>query len=194
MTALWYASRAGGLVTLVLLTGTLVLGITGAMRFARAGWPRFVLALLHRNLAVLTLVFLALHVLTAVIDPYPGIGWRDTVVPFTSSYHPFWLGLGAFALDLVIAVVVTSLLRPRIGYRSWRAIHWVGYACWPVALAHGLGIPGGDGHRGWVLALALGCLAAVVIATGWRLLISPAPDQPAQPGPVTVLRVDGVTQ
>ena len=63
----------------------------------------------------------------------------DVVVPFVGAYRPFWLGLGALALDLLAALIVTSLLRARIGLRAWRAVHWVAYACWPVALVHGLG-------------------------------------------------------
>ncbi len=178
MIVFWYASRAGGLVSLVLLTGTVLLGITGVARSARSRWPRFVVAMLHRNLALLTLGFLVLHIATAVLDPFPGIGWLDTVVPFGSRYHPFWLGLGAVALDLLIALVVTSMLRPHISYRMWRAVHWAAYACWPVAVTHALGIPGGDAHLSWVLVLTLGCIAAVVAALGWRLLGTPSTNRP----------------
>lgn len=167
--ALWYASRAGGLVSLLLLTGTVVLGICEVQRVATTGWPRFVFALLHRNIALLTMVFLAVHVSTAIIDPYAGIGWLDAVVPFSSVYHPFWLGLGAVALDLLLALVLTSLLRPRISHRSWRAVHWAAYACWPVAVAHGVGIGGADIRLGWVVALAVGCVLGVVAALIWRI-------------------------
>ena len=52
-----------------------------------------------------------------------------------------WLSLGAVAFDLLLAIALTSLVRDRLSYRTWRAVHWLAYACWPVALWHGLGFP-----------------------------------------------------
>lgn len=170
--ALWYASRATGLVSLLMLTATMVLGLLGAGRFNTSRWPRFVLATVHRNISLLIVVFLAIHISTAVIDPYAGIGWLDTVLPFVSVYHPLSLGLGAVAFDLVLALIVTSLLRTRITLRTWRALHLTAYACWPVALLHGLAIGGADTHRLWVLALDGVCVLVVVVAGIWRLTAS----------------------
>jgi predicted ferric reductase len=170
--ALWYASRATGLVSLVLLTATMVLGLLGAGRVSLAGWPRFAMTWLHRNLSLLTVAFLALHVAGAVIDPYAGIRWADAVIPFTSTYQPLWLGLGAVALDLMIAMIATSLLRDRIGLRLWRVLHMSAYACWPVALAHGLGVGGADSRRLWVLAIDVLCLVAVAGALAVRVTTS----------------------
>lgn len=173
MTALWYASRATGLVSLLLLSATMTLGALGTTRFEASRWPRFVLAALHRNGALLAVVFLVVHAATAVIDPYAGIGWLDTVVPFVSVYQPFALGLGAVAMDLLIAVLITSLLRPWISYRLWRAVHWVTWVCWPVAVIHGLLIGGADSRTGWVLLVTLGCVLVVLAAGAWRMLVGP---------------------
>ncbi len=167
-TALWYASRATGLVSLLLLTAVVVLGTANGARFAAANWPRFTIAALHRNLSLLTVVFLTVHVATAVIDPYAGIGWISVVVPFTGHYSPFWLGLGAVALDVLLALIITSLCRPWINPRLWRAIHWAAYLCWPVAVAHGLGIGGADTRLRWVLVLTGVCILTVVVAVLWR--------------------------
>jgi methionine sulfoxide reductase heme-binding subunit len=71
------------------------------------------------------------------------------------------------ASDLMIALVVTSLLRQHLGYRAWRAVHWAAYACWPIAFVHGLGL-GSDTGFGWDLAINLTCLGAVVGAVVWR--------------------------
>ena len=90
----------------------------------------FLIAALHKNISLLVVVFLAVHIVTAVADNFVPIGWLDVVVPFHSPYRPVWLGLGAIAFDLLAALVVTSLLRNRLGYRAWRAIHWTSYACW----------------------------------------------------------------
>jgi predicted ferric reductase len=166
--ALWYATRATGLVTLLLLTGTMLLGIATAGRFASENWPRFLTVGLHRNLTLLVLIFLALHVGTTVVDTYTSIPATAAVIPFASSYKSPWLGLGAVAADLLIAVIVTSLLRGKVGLRAWRGLHWLAYACWPVALIHGLGT-GTDRRTLWLFAAAGGCVAAVVAAATWRL-------------------------
>ena len=161
MQLLWFVSRAAGLVSLVMLTMTVLLGITSKLRATLPGLPRFVLAHLHRNLALLTLVFLTVHVTTAVIDPFAGIRWIDTVVPFVSSYRTFWLGLGVIAVELLLALVVTSVLRSRMALRAWRLIHGAAYACWPVAVVHGFGMGGQDSRTPWVLVLTGACVALV---------------------------------
>ncbi len=166
--ALWYMTRGFGLVALVLLTLTLVLGLTQAVRYGRPGLPRFVISALHRNVPLLAVVILAIHVATAVADSFVPISPVDVFVPFLSKYRPLWLGLGALALDLLVALVVTSLLRERLGHRAWRAVHWAAYACWPLAVVHGLGT-GSDTKLGWVLALNIACVAAVLVALWWRL-------------------------
>jgi predicted ferric reductase len=165
---LWYATRAAGLVTLVALTASVLLGILTAGRFTSANWPRFVTQGLHRNISVLVLAFLALHVGTTVLDTYTSIPLAAAFLPLASSYRTAWLSLGAIALDLLVALFLTSLVRNRLGYRSWRRVHWLAYACWPVALAHGLGI-GTDGSTTWVVVLTLACIACVGAAAAWRL-------------------------
>ncbi|MFR9804567.1 ferric reductase-like transmembrane domain-containing protein [Pseudonocardia sp. RS010] len=175
----WYASRGAGLVSLVLLTVTLLLGISGVGRAATDRWPRFALARLHRNLALLAVAFVGTHVLTAVLDGYVDIAWLDVVVPFGAGYEPFWLGLGTVALDLLAALIVTSLLRARLGLRTWRLVHLTAYACWSLAVVHGLGIGGADSTTGWVLAVTLGCVALVVAGLVWRVRIwTSAPTSP----------------
>ena len=89
-------------------------------------------------------------------------------------YRPLWLGLGAVAFDLLSALVVTSLLRARIGYRAWRAVHWLAYASWPFALVHGLGT-GSDSRFGWLVLITIVCAGAVGAALAARLLRSPGP-------------------
>jgi DMSO/TMAO reductase YedYZ heme-binding membrane subunit len=177
MTALWYAARGTGVVALLLLTGTVLLGLLGPLRTASTGWPRFVLGGLHRNLSLLAVSFVVAHVASSVVDTYAGIGWWDAVVPFGSVYRPVWLGLGAVAFDLLLALIVTSLLRTRIRYRWWRATHWLAYACWPLAVVHAWGT-GTDAGGGWVLGLTIGCLTAVVALAVTRLTTAPSRRMP----------------
>ena len=105
---LWYTTRGAGAVSLVLLTAVVALGILSSLRFEAKGWPRFLTAGLHRNLALVTLVFLGLHIVTAVVDPYTNLGWASAIVPFSSYYRTFWLGLGTIAAELVAAIGITS--------------------------------------------------------------------------------------
>jgi hypothetical protein len=159
----WYLTRSTGAVALLLLTGAVVLGVVDWRRWSSPRWPRFVVDSLHRNLSLLAMVFLALHILASVLDGFASISLLDAFIPFAGSYRPFWLGLGAVSFDLLLAVTITSLLRRRLGYASWRAIHWLAYASWPVALLHGLGT-GSDVKATWLLMLSAACLALVLAA------------------------------
>ena len=165
---LWYTTRGSGIMALLLLTASVVLGISQIGRVSGQSMPRFVVAGLHRNVSLLAVVFLGLHIATAVADPFAPITVADSFVPFVGTYRPIWLGLGAIATDLLIALVVTSLLRYRIGFRTWRATHWASYACWPIAVWHGLGT-GSDSRVGWVQLIYVVCTVAVLAALGWRL-------------------------
>lgn len=167
---LWYLTRGSGLVCLVLLTASVVLGIATTARISAPRWPRFVVAALHRNVSLFVMVVLAFHIAVAVLDSYAPIGWLDALIPLKSSYRPLWLGLGALSLDLLLAVMVTSLLRDRLGYRRWRAVHWAAYASWLSAVFHGLGT-GSDTKTPWVLVLTVACVLSVVVALGLRLVI-----------------------
>src|SRR5664279_565266 len=164
----WYLTRSTGVVSLLLLTATVILGVVDVSRWSNPRWPRFVVDSLHRNVSMLVLVFLGLHIITAALDSFAPISLLDAVVPFIGSYRPFWLGLGAVAFDLIIAVTITSLLRQRLGYSTWRAVHWLSYASWPIALLHGLGT-GSDTKGTWMLTLDLLCLVAIFFALGTRL-------------------------
>jgi hypothetical protein len=170
-TTLWYLSRGTGVVSLLLLTAAVVLGVAGPLR-AR---PRVLLAGLHRNIPLLAIAFVVAHVLTTVADGYAPIGVKDAVIPFLSPYRPVWLGLGTVAFDLLLAIVVTSLLRARIGLRGWRAVHWLAYLSWPVALMHGLGT-GTDGKSTWLVMLTVACTLAVAAAVLLRVLLTPGLD------------------
>ena len=165
---LWYATRGAGMVSLVLLTAAVVLGITSAMRWQTASWPRFLTTGLHRNLALTTLVFLAIHIVTAVVDPFTALGWRSALIPFSSSYRTFWLGLGAVAMYLLLAIMITSLLRPLFRYHAWRVVHWLTYAMWPIAMVHGF-MTGTDRRFSWMLFIDGACVAGVLLAVLWRI-------------------------
>jgi DMSO/TMAO reductase YedYZ heme-binding membrane subunit len=172
MTTLWYATRGTGVVALFLLTAVVWLGVAGSRRLRSDRWPRFLVVGLHRNLTLLALAFLGVHIGTAVADSFAPISLKDAVLPFASRYRPVWLGLGAVAFDLLLALTITSLLRARVGYRTWRALHWLAYAAWPVALVHALGT-GSDARLAWLQLLAVLAVVAVVSAVVLRLRGTP---------------------
>jgi predicted ferric reductase len=167
----WYLNRATGIVLLVLLTASVVLGVLSMGGRPGRGLPRFVSQSLHRNIALLSVLTLVAHVVTAVVDEYVDIRWWHALVPVGATYEPLWLGLGALSLDLVAAVTLTSLLRTRLGLRSWRTVHLFSWLAWASAAAHSVGI-GTDlaSPDGLAVAPTLTCLAAVLLALTARLV------------------------
>lgn len=166
--ALWFVTRGSGAVALLLLTFSVVLGVTGSTRWKTSRWPRFLVLGLHRNVTLLAIAFVGVHVVTTVADAFAPVHLLDAVVPFRSPYRPVWLGLGTVAFDLLLALTITSLLRARIGARAWRLVHWLAYASWPVAILHSLGT-GSDARSAWLPALGLVSGVAVVGAVAWRI-------------------------
>jgi len=166
--ALWAFGRVSGFVSLALFTAAVVLGILTRSGRPLFAIPRFSVTLIHRNISLLATVFLILHVGSLMLDSFAKLNVIDVFVPFLGAFKPFWQGLGTVAFDLVLAVVATGLLRHRIGQKSFRAVHWLTYAMWPIALAHAIG-NGTNGTAGWFLLLAVGAVAAVGAAVVWRL-------------------------
>ena len=172
---LWYIARGTGFVAVVMLTVSVTLGILTTMRWSAPRWPRFVTATLHKNISLLAVAFLATHIATTLLDSVSPVHLLNAIVPFTGRYRPLGIGLGVVAVDLLAALVITSLLRQRIGYRIWRAVHWSAYACWPVAMLHGLD-SGTDATAPWARTVYVACAAFVLTAVGWRVtaaIVSP---------------------
>ena len=165
---LWYASRATGVVALLLLTAVMLLGILVTRQGRLPGLPRFAVSGLHRNLSLLATAFVVLHVLAAVADGFVNIPLTAAVVPLTSPYERIWLSLGAISLDLSLALIVTSLLRRHLSRRAWRAVHLLAYLSWPVAWLHSF-YSSGDLQHGILFVIGLICAVAVVGAVIWRL-------------------------
>jgi DMSO/TMAO reductase YedYZ heme-binding membrane subunit len=179
---LWFISRGSGLVLLVLFTAVVVLGAATRLGWAPPRWPRFVAAELHRSLALFTVALLGLHVVTAIADPYVSIGWAATAIPFLSPYRTAAIGLGTLAVDLGGAVLLTSLVRHKLGLRAWRAVHWLAYLAWPAAFGHALSA-GGDLRTGWVAAVIWGSAAATAAAAAARLAAAVAARTRSAPRP-----------
>ena len=182
---LWFVSRGSGLALLAGFSAVAVLGVAARLGSVPRGWSRLGLGELHRALALFCVAFLGLHVLTAVLDPYVTIGWAATLLPFASPYRTLAIGLGAVAVDLAGAVLITSLARRRLGYRAWRAVHWLAYLAWPAAFWHSV-TAGTDLRIWWVALVVWGCALAVATACLARLLSwrrGPGRQRPEVPQP-----------
>ena len=167
--SLWFLSRGSGLILLMLFSVVVVLGVATRTGSASARWPRFAVMELHRTLALFAVGLLGVHFVTAILDPFVSIGWAALAVPFVSPYRPRAIGLGTLAVDLGAAVLLTSLARRYLGYRAWRAVHWLAYVAWPVAFMHTIRA-GADLGVWWVSLLEWGSAAIVVTAVLARLL------------------------
>jgi sulfoxide reductase heme-binding subunit YedZ len=182
--ALWYLARGSGVAALILFTVVVALGIGTRRGRSFAGMPRLAVASVHRSASLLALVFLVVHIISLMFDPYAQLKIVNLVLPFTSTYRPLWVGLGALALDLALAIVVTSLIRDRLGQRVWRAVHWLAYAMWPIALLHGMG-SGTDRSTTWMIGVDIVCVVAVVAVavTTHPALTGPPGQQPSRTRP-----------
>lgn len=165
---LWALGRGNGIVALAFMTLSMALGV--ATRSARPlfALPRFGVADVHRFVALAGTLLVALHLGLLFMDPYAKLKVVDFVVPFLGAYRPVWQGLGTVAVDLLLIIVITSLLRQRLGVRTFRVIHWTTYLLWPIAMAHSLGNGTDTGHV-WFMGFAGVCAVIVAVAVVFRL-------------------------
>jgi methionine sulfoxide reductase heme-binding subunit len=166
--AFWALGRASGVVLLVLMTVSMLLGTVTRSGRPLLRLPRFGVVLAHRNIALLSVVFLAVHVGSLLLDPYAQLRLVDVLIPFAAAKSPLAVGLGTTALDLMLAVTVTALVRRWIGRRVFRAVHWASYALWPIAVLHGV-TNGSDGRSGPFLVLSAVAAVLVLAAVVWRM-------------------------
>lgn len=166
--ALWALGRGTGVTALVFMTISLALGIATRSGRRLAALPRFAVNDVHRFAALAGTLLVAMHLTLLFFDPYAQLHLIDFVAPFLGAYRPLWLGLGTLAFDVLIVVILSSLLRHRLGVRAFHTVHWVTYALWPLALAHALG-NGTDAGRPWFLVVAGSCMTTVAAAVAWRL-------------------------
>lgn len=166
----WYAARAAGVVAYLLVSASVALGLSlaGKERFDR--WPRFAVEDVHRFAGVLAGTFVALHVLWLWVDSQAHLGLRNFFVPFTSSYRPFWTGLGVVATELLIAVGISNHYRKRISYSLWRRLHFLTFAVWIAATAHGIGAGSDSGSTAFVFMYLVtgGVIGVLALRRYWR--------------------------
>ena len=171
-TTTWYAARAGGVVSYLLVSACVLAGILLAGKRSIPGLPRFAVEDVHRFLGILAGVFIAIHIGAVALDSVVPFSLTQLVVPFTASYRPLATGLGIVALELLLAVSVTNRLRSRLPYRVWRRAHYATLAVWLLATVHGI-LSGTDRDQTWLLWLY--ALTVAAVAGGAALRFGRAP-------------------
>lgn len=171
---IWFFARGAGFVSLLILTVSVCLGILLSMRARSRSWPLFLSDSLHGYTALVFFVFVALHLVTVLIDPFTKFGPIDVLVPFATAYRRIWMGLGILSLELALALGLSIYIRPWVGYRAWRLMHHGTYVILPMALVHGMAT-GTDTNTSWGIAVYGVCLIAVVVVFVLRLSRSVTP-------------------
>lgn len=149
----WDVARAGGWTAYILLALAVIVGLLLSTQIqSPKRWPRIINSELHNFLTLLSTIFLGVHILAVWIDPYTRFGWRDMFIPFVSTYRPFWMAMGIVSLYCGIAIGISTLLRPYIGYAWWRRLHVLTLGIYVIATIHGIGT-GSDTQTWWAFAL-----------------------------------------
>jgi predicted ferric reductase len=137
--AFWYLSRGSAFVAMSLLWLSMALGLTITNKMARI-WPGAPAAFaIHEYVSLLGLAFAIFHALVLMGDHYIKFTLAQIVIPFTSvGYKPLLVGLGQVGFYVWLLVALSFYVRSTIGPKTWRAIHYISFLCYGVALYHGI--------------------------------------------------------
>jgi predicted ferric reductase len=174
----WYVSRSSAMVAYVLLWISMASGLAISNKLLRV-WPGGpTVAALHEYTSILGLVFAAFHGFILLWDGYSNYTLSQLLIPFASeSYRPFWVGLGQLAFYIMLPVTLSFYIRRWIGYRAWRILHYLSFALFLLALAHGL-MSGSESSLVWVRNMYWASGVSLVGLTIYRITLALAP--PAQ--------------
>lgn len=169
-TILWILGRSTGMVGVVLLSLAAAMGLALSMKASSPRFPRWLTTELHRYVTILALVVSVMHLAVLWLDTESGLSLVSLVVPFTSSWEPLAVGMGVLGLEITLVVWLTTRIRDRIGYRSWRVIHRFTSVGWVLVIGHGL-LAGTDTGATWAVLTYAACAAMVVGLLVPRMLI-----------------------
>ncbi|GCE18743.1 ferric reductase-like transmembrane domain-containing protein [Dictyobacter kobayashii] len=147
-TVTWNVARAGGFTAFFLLTLAVALGLALSSHLQSNRWPRLINNELHNFVTLLALIFTGVHVLAVWLDPFTKFGWNEMLIPLASHYRPVWMALGIVGLYIGLAIGLSTLLRPIIGYVWWRRLHILTLLLYAVVVVHGIA-SGTDTQTWW---------------------------------------------
>ena len=176
----WLASRSAGIVALLCVTGSVVLGLLMANNIPRRAGAKARLRPMHEAIALASLVALAVHGLSLLGDPWLRPGISGISIPFSSHYRPLYTGIGVIAGYGIALLGLSFYVRRQIGARRWRQIHRFTVAAYALAIIHVLGA-GTDAGQRWLEVVLLASVAPVVILFAMRMLSGPGTGSPPRP-------------
>lgn len=171
----WLVSRAAGIIALVLISLSVVMGLAMATKVVRRPALKRVVNKMHEHVALTALMALAVHGLSLLGDPWLHPGWRGIAVPFAMSYRPLFTGLGISGGYVALLLGPSFYLRRRIGPRRWRKLHSLIVLAWLLSAAHAIGA-GSDGRKLWLEAIVVSPVVPIVYLLMVRIL-GPGPKQ-----------------
>ncbi len=174
---MWYATRAAAVSAYILLTLTVVMGLARSMARVARVRVSWLVEENHQILAVITAVFVALHLLTLLLDPLIPFTLVNLLLPVNEPYSPIAVSLGVIALYGMVAVLVSSWLRGKMPYRVWRTLHYASFVTFWLVTAHGV-FAGSDTSQPWMYIIYI--VSAAVVCGGVALrMFWPGQSQPA---------------
>ncbi len=156
----WLASRAAGIIAIILVSASVALGLAMAAREARRPGMNVVLRRLHQYIAVGALIAIAGHGVFLLADTWLHPGLVGITVPFAMDYRPLWTGLGIIAGWSVAVLGLTYWARKRIGQQRWKTIHRFTLLAYVLAVVHVLGA-GTDASSAWLRLILLAAAAPI---------------------------------
>jgi hypothetical protein len=159
----WYIARGSGFALYLLSWFLVVSGLGMTTKLLATTGNRAVALSLHTFAFHLWYGLLALHVLSIAVDPAVRFGLVELVVPFASGWREPWTGLGIVAAQLGILAGSSAAVRRVLGYRAWKAVHWLSLPMFALGLLHGL-LAGTDGGT-------LAAFVLYVVTGGWVVLL-----------------------
>lgn len=161
-----------GVLTLVSLSITIMIGLVSTDRLVLSIRQRLLLQSAHRTTGVMAISALGIHLWTKFAEGH--IRLIDIVIPFLyPGFNRVFVGFGTLSAWIMVMVMWTGIARARFIGRGkpwmWRAVHSVSYLMWPIALLHGLnaGRPGAV----WVIVSYVVCVLAVLIGLAVRIAV-----------------------
>ena len=163
----WYVIRGTGMIAFVLLTISAIVGLLITNKLLPSGRPRVDLYETHTFVSLLALAFTSIHGVALLLDNFVHFSAVQIAIPFTSTYRPFGVGIGILGFYIAAVVYASFYLRKRIGYKTWRTLHYASFAAFFLADMHGI-LSGTDSSTWWALAIYVIATLAVAGLTGLR--------------------------
>jgi methionine sulfoxide reductase heme-binding subunit len=160
---LWLAARATGVVTLLLLTFQVAIGLVLSHPHNKTTWKLSKRIFpWHDHLWVFVMAFLVAHIVSLVADPKAGVSAAGAFIPGLSQYRSTPVALGTMALYAFLVTAMTARYTKLLPPGAWLSLHRLALLIFVLSWLHGM-LAGTDSMPLQLVYLLTG---AVVIAAG----------------------------